>query len=774
MKENRQIFQPLNLIVFLLFSLVAEVAVCLPLFEDANVLLQIAWTCYLLLGMVFLFFVGGKIAAAKSVEKYLGDSEKGRFWLGLLLFFLCIGFGAAFRLREIIANSGTVSASDSLKLLFYLGVGFLVFYIGQQISGFGGAVAVTILLTLCPLFDFSVELSAGACFYTLLFLGAILFVLLTNHSLDVREPGWQDFLLTILGASALAGATFLHLSAVAALLPCMLFLIRKSGLKKKDKKERRILRCFLFVAFYACVTAVIYLVYTLSLQNNAWVVKLPVDYELFHALGAIGREPGNALIALFEKFSSLFTTGEQAEYYNGLLMGMLLFGLIRAILLFKNKVEKKHFPVYLFNCFFLVSILSEEFASSKLLLFVLLECIAAGTVADLAEAVISRKHRKLKEEAEAYKAQEEKEIEEKKIEEKKIEEQSLERKAEPILLEMKSEKEVESESGEVPESAKEIERIELGGDAEKGETVVELKAEAEPKAETVVELKAEAEQEADAMPEEELIPEADVLPEAALESPNVMNTEDVSLEAALEGPNVMDTEDVSLEAALEGPNVMDTEDVSLEAALENPNVMDTEDVSLEAALENPNVMDTEDVSLEAALESPNVMDTEDVSLEIALENPNAIDTEDTLFETVPDDSNLSDTDDELLEMALENLPQSGPEKIIELEYVDLDDEQEMPDVSKPERNEEAVRETVKTESEAIGTPVVQMEKQIQELLNREEMLMEIMENQSVQISKLTQELREQRMMARKRERHYRQQFAITKNNRSLLKGKGEE
>ena len=730
MTKNRQIFQPLNLIIFLLFALVAEVAVCLPLFEDANVLLQLAWTGYLLLGMVFLFFVGGKIAAIESVEKYLGHSEKGRLWLGLLLFFVCIGAGAIFRLRAIVANSGTVSVSDSLNLLFYLGVGFLVFFIGQQICEFGGAVAVTIFMTLCPLFDFSTGLSAETCLYTILFLGAILFVLLANHSLDVREPGWQDFLLTILGASALAGATFLHLSAVAALIPCMLFLIRKSGPKKTDRNERRILRCFLFVAFYACVTAVIYLVYTLSLQNNTWVVKLPVDYELFHAIGTIGREPENTLIALFEKLSSLVTVGDQGEYYNGLLMGMLLLGLIRAILLLKNRVEKKHFPVYLFNCFFLVSILSDEFASNKLLLFVLLACIAAGTVTDLAEAVIARKHRKLKEEAEAeaYRAQEAKKIEEQKIEEQKKEEQFQMRKAEPILLEMKSEKELESESEEVPESAEEIERIEQGEDVEEGETVIDVKAEAE----VGVELKAETES------------NVEIEPERKSEEPI---------------PEFMPEEDHP-EHMLEKESLEDE-------------IIPEEDESLETAMENPSVMDIEEVSLETEPENPNVMDTEDISLEIAMENPNVIDTEDTLLEAVPDDSNLSDTDDTSLEMALENLPQSRAEKI-ELEYVDLDDEQEMSDVSEPERNEEAVSETVKTESEAIGTPIVQMEKQIQELLNREEMLMEIMENQSVQISKLTQELREQRMMARKRERHYRQQFAITRNNRSLSKGKGEE
>ena len=766
MKENRRLFQPLNLIVFLLFVLVAEVTVSLPLFEDANVLLQLAWTGYLLLGMCFLFFVGGKIAAGRNVNKYLGHSETGKFWLGLLLFFICIGAGAAFRLREVVSNSGTLSTGVSLNLLFYVGVSFLVYLIGQQVSGIGGAVAVTIFMALCPMFDFSTKLSLGTCLYAILFLGAILFISLANHSLDVREPGWRDFLLTILGAVALAGATFLHISAVAVLIPCMFFLIRKSGLKKNGK-ERRILRCFLFVSFYACVTAVIYLIFTLSLQNNEWPIKIPVDHELFRALGEIGKKPENALIALFEKLSGLFTVGNQEEYYNGLLMGMLLLGLIRAILLLKNKVEKKHFPVYLFNCFFLVSILSDEFADSKLLLFALLACAAAGTMADLAEAVIARKSRKLKEEeAEAHKAQEEKKIEEKKLEEKrleekrleekKLEEQSQEKKAEPILLEMKSENKLEAETFEVPESRKEPERIELEGDAEKGETDANVKAGAE------IDIESKAEAEIDIESKTEAEQEVNVKPE-----------KDASLEAALENASEMDAEDASPEAALENTSEMDAEDASLEAALANTSEMDAEDISLEAALENPNVMDTGDILLETAQENLNVMDTEEISLEIALENPNAIDTEDMLFETVSDASNLSDTEDASLEMALENLPQLGPKKI-ELEYVDLDDEQEMPDVSESERKEEAVGETVKAGSESVEAPVIQMEKQIQELLNREEMLMEIMENQSIQISKLTQELREQRMQARKRERHYRQQFTITRNNRSLLKGKGEK
>ena len=606
MTKNRRIFQPFNLIIFLLFALAAEVTVCLPFFEDANVLLQISWAGYLLLGMGFLFFIGGKIASGKNVGKYLADSEKGKFWLGLLLFFICMGIGAAFRLQEIVTNNNAISASDSLNLLFYIGISFITYLIVRRVSGFGGAAAVTIFLALCPLFDFSVELSTETCLYSVLFLGAILLVVMANPFSEGEEPGWKKIILTILGAMALAGATFLHISAVAALFPCMFFLIRKSGLKKTEKG--RIERCFLFTAVYACVTVVIFILHIR--MQNAWTLEFPVDYELFQTLKAIGNEPENALIALFEKLSNLFTVSGQGEFYNGLLMGILLFGIIRAILLFTNKIEKNHFPVYLLNWYILVSILLDEFAYSKLLLFILLICVAAGTMADLGEAVIARKKSKLK--SEELKTQKAPELV--KNEETKTEEKLLEKSAEP-------------------------KKVELGEGEEEKETDVEAKMESnvkeEKESETTVGIEEgkESKAEADAEPAEK-----------------IANTEPAE--------------------------------------------------------------ELEEKPIEEVIE------------------------------TEPLEESVRESAEESAEASIE----------------------------------EHVKDIIETDSAETGALPAQMEKQIQELLNREELIIEIMEKQSTQIFRLEQELKEQRILARKRELHYRQQFAKTRNkkNRILGKDKGDK
>ncbi len=241
MITQRRIFQPFNLIVFLLIALAGEIIVCLPLFESAKVLLQLIWTAGLLAGMGVLFFVGGKAAAGKSASRYLTNSRRGSLWLGQLLFFICIGVGAAFRLNRIVEMSGTLSARASLNLFFYLGTGLVTYYIVKQISGFSGAVAVTIFLTLCPLFDCSVELPMETYLYTILILAAILFVLIANNCLEERGTTWRDYLLTTLCAIALAAATFIHISAFAVVVPCALFLGRRSGIGGSQGKagERR-------------------------------------------------------------------------------------------------------------------------------------------------------------------------------------------------------------------------------------------------------------------------------------------------------------------------------------------------------------------------------------------------------------------------------------------------------------------------------------------------------------------------------------------------------
>lgn len=440
MIEKRRVLQPLNLIFFLIFILTVGITVCLPIFEESHVLLQLAWTGYLLLGMVFLFCIGGMIAAGKKTGKYLKNSTKGRLWLGQLLFFVCIGSGAAFRLREIVENSGTLGRNASLNLFFYLGTGFLVYFIVKHISGFGGAVAVTIFLSLCPLFNFAEGLLAEVCFYTVLFLGAVLFLLSANRFLEIKGPGWRDFLLTMFGAAALAGATVIHISAVSALIPCMLFLGRKNGEEKSDKKEQRGRRCLLFLAFYACTATIFYLI---KMQNPA-AMELPLDQELLSLSVRIGKEPENFIVALFDKISGLFTIKGQGEYYNGLLLGISLFALVNAVILFKVKREKDYFPLYLFNWYFLVSIFLKESLYNKLLLFILLSCTAASVMADLARAVIARKQKKTEEEQAAIDAQKaEKETD--KTEAEKPEEKTETEKAAERKETEESEEETESE-----------------------------------------------------------------------------------------------------------------------------------------------------------------------------------------------------------------------------------------------------------------------------------------------------------------------------------------
>lgn len=597
MITKRKVFQPLNLIVFLLFALAVEITVCLPLFEDAKALLQLAWTGCLFLGMSILFFVGGKIAAGKSAGKYLVNSKKGTRWLGQLLFFVCIGAGAAFRLREIVEASGTLSASASLNLFFYLGTGLLLYFIAQQISGFGGAVAATMFLTLCPLFDFSKELSVETYLYTLLLLAGILLVVLANRCLEMKDTTWRDFLLAILGAIALAAATFMHVSAVAAAIPCALLLGRRNGLGSQGKAgERRCLRCLAFIVFYACFTVVIYLVYTMKLQN-VWILELNPDYGLLDALSAIRQEPETALVTVFDKISGLFIGKETGEYYNGLLMGMILFGLIRAILLFKKQLEKSFLPIYLFNCYFLTSILLQEFTYSRLILFLLLACVAAGTMADFAEVLIARKLRKRKKEEQE--AREEREAKEEKAE-KEVQKQPQEPKTEAELE--KNEPEVRPEKKAESESEKKADL----------DTEAESDTEGEAKAEYIITDGAEISKHP--------------LPELTLEE--------------------------------------------------------------------------------------------------------------ILPTYIPEK--------EALGVPALKMVEKTAEEAIEVEAAPAE-------------------EAVEVEAAPANLPALQLEEQIQELLKREDLILEIMEKQSIQISKLEEELREQRLLARKRERRYRQELAIARN-----------
>ncbi len=95
-------------------------------------------------------------------------------------------------------------------------------------------------------------------------------------------------------------------------------------------------------------------------------------------------------------------------------MRMLLFGLIKAILLFKNRTEKNYFPVYLFNCYFLICMLLQEFTySRRLILFLFLACLAAGVMADLAGAAASGRLKRAKREKQKTEEAEKEEREEK-------------------------------------------------------------------------------------------------------------------------------------------------------------------------------------------------------------------------------------------------------------------------------------------------------------------------------------------------------------------------
>jgi hypothetical protein len=55
--------------------------------------------------------------------------------------------------------------------------------------------------------------------------------------------------------------------------------------------------------------------------------------------------------------------------------------------------------------------------------------------------------------------------------------------------------------------------------------------------------------------------------------------------------------------------------------------------------------------------------------------------------------------------------------------------------------------------------------QIDELLKREETILEIINQQSVQIARMEEEMKEQRLLAKKRERRYRQELAAARNKK---------
>lgn len=396
MIEKRRVVQPLNLIIFLVFLLAGGVTVCLPFFEGADMLLQLAWTGYLLAGIMFLFFVGEKAAKAKIIEKYLINTKAGRFLTSCLWFLLCIGCGGGFRIWQMSGGIGGLNKNTLYNFIYYFLIGLFVYLTVRQISGFRSSAAAVVLMTLCPFFDFSAKLSTKDCAYTLLILMTVLFISFANYFVEKKSVSLQDTLLTILGAVSLAGATFLHISSIILVFPCIFLLIRKSGLPVRGKREQRGLRSLLFEIFYICSLVVIFLIYSVN-KGNTKIIEIPLDYDLMHIFEKIGKEPMEVLQALFDKFSRVFIIRSEGEYYNGLLLGMLILGIAGVILLFRKRAERRYFPVYLFNWYFFFSIFLKEFAAGGLILYILLVCVVSGVMTDLSEFIFAGKKQKQKE-----------------------------------------------------------------------------------------------------------------------------------------------------------------------------------------------------------------------------------------------------------------------------------------------------------------------------------------------------------------------------------------
>lgn len=464
---KRSILQFINLIIFLLLVSVMGISACLPLFDGGGVFLQLAWTAYLLIGLLFLFFLGVRFITTKRMHNYITNTRRGAVLLEHLILVFCLGAGAAYRLYLAYRSEGSIGEKEIIFLFQFLIIGFLSCRVAQRISGVSGAVTMAVFLTLCPLFSFKLPADDTRYVYVIVLLGCFYALLEGDRFREQNKSlSWKYALWLMLSALLLAVGTFWKPETAVLLFPCFLLLGRKSynGSTHTIEKKRG-LCSMLFLMLYLCFTVLIFLVW------NFYTKKLPAfdikpDYAFLNQVKMIIESPEAMLRAVFEKMEQIFFVEDGKAYYNGMMIAILVFAIIRAFVLFSRRRERRFFPIYVFNCWFLAKLFLTEPAgeSMNLIIFLVLSLVAGGCMESFAAFNINRILRKQKN-AEAVRArsllEEEEEPEEEPVmemlPEPEPEPEQMEDLEDFIELELEPEEEEEPEPEPEPEPESEEE-----------------------------------------------------------------------------------------------------------------------------------------------------------------------------------------------------------------------------------------------------------------------------------------------------------------------------
>lgn len=449
MGKSKQIFQKLNVVLFLLMALLTGVALVQGFLKNGQNI-ELFLGAFLVPWIIFLgILIGDLILAGKKIREYLEENNKIRRILegvavslsilgilGVCLYLkgqmsfgengqMLLTMGESIKAGNLLSASPEVVEylsrrpgellygwlllgmtkliSDSLMAGFVLQMVLLAmvlvvaYFCMRKIGGRASALGCVCLIGVVAVFKKSVFIIDVQLLYLAFLLLSVLLLVSVFAKRDVQEKFTiKDLILLILSGVFLAIATMFELQTIFLVIPCLCF-IWLSGRKVKEEEadsvlECRGIRCLIFFFIYGIATVMTGLIFALCIQHILRL-SLPLDSATWSVWLTSSLD---GILGFFYKLEELFLGGHVTGYGYGLVLGLILMAFVQAIILLFKKENSLFVPAYLVNCLLIIELVLKEQAGAGLVLIVFVCVLGSGLFGNVYDVVLASRLKKEK------------------------------------------------------------------------------------------------------------------------------------------------------------------------------------------------------------------------------------------------------------------------------------------------------------------------------------------------------------------------------------------